>query len=158
MSAFELSTLSLSSTLSFAPPVSSSSLLIPNAQSCPSLRCDVDAPHRYEPSPIPPYRYRIPIVYIRRFTPRSNPYPKTNLWEAITGIPDQLDQVVYIDNFGELLLSEVPVEDEDWRILVGRSAIGTAMIVLASRRDKKDSPPPKKLYTHFFSLFECFSI
>jgi hypothetical protein len=156
MSTFNSSTLSLTS--DSTSPASSNGLLVDDARSCPSLRCDVDAPHTYEYPPISPYRYTLPIVYIRRFNRRMDPYPQTNIWEVIDGVPDRLDQPVYIDGFGELTLSEVPVGDEDWKVLVGRSVIGTAVVVLALRREKEESPRTINFHTRLFSLFtRCLS-
>jgi hypothetical protein len=136
-------------------------LLVDNALSCPSLRCKTDHPHYYESPPILPYQYGPPIIYIRRFDPKANPYPKTNIWEVIGCAPDQLqvEQPVYVDGYGELTLSEIAVEDDDWRILTGCNATGTPVIVLAQTKKKEhemeSGSQTQGGFSFFFPLFSC---
>jgi hypothetical protein len=126
--------------------------------------CNIEVPHTYyDPSPIPPHRSNVPIVYIYRFNPDVHPYPKMNIWEVIEGVPERLDQTVYIYGYGELRLSDVSVEvkDKDWRMLSGHTLEGRAVVLLALKKEKKEK---KSLQTinrinHLLSVFtSCISI
>ena len=102
----------------------------------------------------------MPIVYIHRFKPKANPYPRTNIWEIIGGVPNQLDQPVYIDGYRELILSKVPIpiEDEDWQVLVGRTMVGTPVVILAWKKEKTEKRKNlgiMSLFTRLFSFFTC---
>jgi hypothetical protein len=133
-------------------------LHVNNSRDCPSLRCKVDHPHRYqEPTPIPPHRPSLPIIYIRRFDPSTDPYPRTNIWEIRGGVPDHLEEPVYIDGYGELTLSDVPIpiEDEDWRILAGRSTTGAPVVLLAMRKEKRDKRGSPWSIRHLISFLSC---
>ena len=161
MSNIKLST--LSSPIVMAEPTISyfHGILVDNAQDCPSLTCSVNHPHLHQNStPIPPHRSDLPIVYIRRFEPEANPYPRTNIWEIMGGVPNQLDQPVYIDGYGELILSKVPIpiEDEDWQVLVGCTMVGTPVVILAWKKEKTEERKNlgiMSLFTHLFSFFTC---
>jgi hypothetical protein len=56
------------------------------------------------------------------------------------GVPNQLDQPVHIDGYGELILSKVPipVEDEDWQVLVVHTMTGTPVVILAWKKEKTE--------------------
>ena len=107
--------------------------------------------------PIPPYRYSLPIFYIRPFNPRANPYPGAEIWEVVEGMPEQQHQTVYIDGYGELTLSKMAIKNKAWQFLTGRNPAGVPMIILAVKKTgderEEDSLQTVNGFTRLLSLF-----